>query len=194
MTIPAEQAQLVDQLKWTVEDVARVYGMPLYKINAGTIPAGTPIEALNQQYYDDCLQPHIEAFELALDEGLAVPSGMGVEMDITGLLRMDQGKAMSMLGDGVKNTILKPNDARRRLNLPPVEGGETLYMQQQNYSLAALAKRDAGADPFGKAASATPSLPTPPAPPASTPAPAKDLDEVETAALIDSFTKGLEHV
>ena len=35
--------------------------------------------------------------------------------------------------------------------LPPVPGGDTPYLQVQNYSLAALAKRDAG-DPFAKPA------------------------------------------
>jgi phage portal protein BeeE len=33
--------------------------------------------------------------------------------------------------------------------LPPVAGGDSPYMQQQNYSLEALAKRDTQEDPFG---------------------------------------------
>ena len=31
----------------------------------------------------------------------------------------------------------------------PVEGGDTPYLQQQNFALAALAKRDGTANPFG---------------------------------------------
>jgi hypothetical protein len=31
-----------------------------------------------------------------------------------------------------------------------VQGGDTPYLQQQNYSLAALDKRDTSEDPFGK--------------------------------------------
>jgi phage portal protein BeeE len=38
----------------------------------------------------------------------------------------------------------------------PVAGGDSPYLQQQNYSLAALAKRDSSPDPFDKA---TPSEP-----------------------------------
>lgn len=49
-----------------------------------------------------------------------------------------------------KNTILTPNEARKSENLPPVEGGDSLFLQQQNFSLAALAKRDASEDPFAK--------------------------------------------
>ncbi len=38
---------------------------------------------------------------------------------------------------------MAPNEARRREDLPPVDGGDTPYLQVQNYSLAALANRDA---------------------------------------------------
>jgi phage portal protein BeeE len=51
---------------------------------------------------------------------------------------------------------MAPNEGRGKLDLKPVEGGESPYLQQQNYSLAALAKRDAQADPF---APDTPALP-----------------------------------
>ncbi|HBA7796515.1 TPA: phage portal protein, partial [Escherichia coli] len=68
-------------------------------------------------------------------------------------------RRIKTLGEGVKNTILTPNEARRRENLPPLPGGDALYLQQQNYSLEALSRRDAREDPFassGKTASAPP--------------------------------------
>lgn len=46
---------------------------------------------------------------------------------------------------------MAPNEGRYRLNLPPVDGGESPMIQVQNYSLAALAKRDAQSDPFATA-------------------------------------------
>jgi len=49
-----------------------------------------------------------------------------------------------------KSGIKKINEARRRLDLGPITGGDTAYLQEQNYSLEALAKRDARADPFAK--------------------------------------------
>jgi phage portal protein BeeE len=38
---------------------------------------------------------------------------------------------------------LSPNEARAVVNLPPVAGGESPYLQQQNWPLAALADRPA---------------------------------------------------
>jgi HK97 family phage portal protein len=166
MTIPAEQAQLIEQLRWTVEDVARAFAMPLYKIGAGQVPTSNNVEALQKQYYDDCLQILIESLELCLDEGLgltesaSLPLETGTEVDLDGLLRMDSESQVKMLGEGVKNSIFAPDEARGKVNLPPVPGGKYPLAQQQNYSLEALAKRDASADPFGTAK-----------PPAAAPAP-----------------------
>jgi phage portal protein BeeE len=59
---------------------------------------------------------------------------------------------------------MAPNEGRAKLDLKPAEGGNSPYLQQQNYSLAALAKRDAQADPF---ATAAPKAPVAAAPAAS---------------------------
>jgi hypothetical protein len=45
--------------------------------------------------------------------------------------------------------ILSPNEQRAKLDKRPVEGGDSPMVQQQNFSLEALAKRDAQDDPFG---------------------------------------------
>lgn len=180
MTIPPEAAQLIDQLKWTSEDIARAFRMPLYKINAGPVPTSNNVQALQQQYHSDCLQGYIEAVEALLDDGLSLPSGLSTEFDLDGLLRMDSLGQMEVLTKGVGGAILKPNEARAKLNRPPVAGGDTVYLQQQNYSLEALAKRDSQEDPFGTAKPPTPAPaaePGPAAAPAPAPAAAKAEDD-----------------
>lgn len=160
-TIPAEQAQLIEQLKFTVEDVARAFNMPLYKVQAGQAPTFNNVGALNLEYYQQVLQPYIESIELLLDEGLGLPSDLSVEFDLDGLFRMDPLSRAEIADKRIKAGTLKPNEARAADNLPPVEGGDACYLQQQNYSLSALAKRDASDDPFGTAKPA----PLPPAKP-----------------------------
>jgi len=170
MTIPASDAQLIEQLNWTVEDIARAFGVPLYKINSGPMPTNNNVEALESQYYSGCLQVLVESIELCLTEGLGLgygaTIGYEVELDLDGLLRMDSATQIEMLSKAVGGAIMAPNEAREKRNLKPVTGGDSVYLQQQNYSLEALARRDAQPDPFGK----TPvSAPTPDAAP-----PAKD--------------------
>jgi len=155
MTITAEQAQLVDQLRWTVEDIARCFHIPIYKIG-GPIPGAANVEALNQTYYSDCLQSLIESFEAVMDDGLSLKPARHTEIDLDGLLRMDAPSMVKTEAEGVKAGIKSPNESRRRLNLPPVQGGDTPYLQQQNFSLAALDERDRSGDPFGKGGSDDP--------------------------------------
>lgn len=190
MTIPAEQAQLADQLKLTAEAIARDFHIPLHKLGSGQQPSYSNIGALNQDYYSQCLQQHIEGIELGLSEGLALPARYEVELELDALLRMDPKTRAETDEINIRAGKLSPNEARFRDNLPPVVGGESPYLQQQNYSLAALAKRDAQADPF---ATSTPA-------PAPTPAPEPEPVDKDIEAANEQFTailvavqKGLAH-
>jgi HK97 family phage portal protein len=160
MTVKAVEAQLIDQLKWGDEKICAVHHVPAFMVGVGPLPAYNDVEPLNQQYYSQCLQIHIESIELCLDEGLGLRADQGVEFDIDNLIRMDSTKKMKIATDGIKGAVFTPNFARKKYyNLPPMVGGDALYLQQQNYSLEALAKRDAKDDPFGG------NTPPPPAPP-----------------------------
>lgn len=154
LTVDPVDAQLVEQLKWTAEVVCSTFHVPPYKIGVGQMPTYDNIQSLNVEYYSQCLQILIEAAELSLDEGLNTGEKLGTEFDLDGLLRMDAVTQMEALEKSAG--ILSPNEMRAKLDKKPVEGGNSPMVQQQNYSLEALAKRDAQDDPFGKA---LPSLP-----------------------------------
>lgn len=180
-TINPVDAQLIEQLGWTAQDICRAFGVPAYKIGVGAMPAYNNIEALDQAYYSQTLQEPIECIELLLDEGLELPTGYGTEFDLDGLLRMDTRTQVAVLGDEIRAGYLSPNEARQRRGLAPTTGGESPMMQQQNYSLEALAKRDAGADPFGTAQAGPPKAPES-APAADEGDPVnKELDALERA-------------
>lgn len=172
MQMTAEAAQLAEQLKWTVEDVARAFHYPLFKLGGPLPPYAGNVESLIISYYTDCLQILIESLESCLDEGLALPLGMGTEMDLDNLMRMDTTALFETNSKGVGGGWMKPNEARFKANYPSVKGGDTPYLQQQNYSLAALNKRDTSDDPFPKS--------NPPTPTELPPAKNLDDDELET--------------
>ena len=126
--------------------------------------AATNVAALEQSYYSDCLQAPIEDLELCLDEGLEVPDDQGFEVDVDGLLRMDPAARYDAHTKAVAGGWMTPNEARAAENLPSVAGGDTPYLQQQNYSLGALAKRDKEGAP-----SSAPAAPPPAADPPKEP-------------------------
>jgi HK97 family phage portal protein len=186
MTAKAVDSQLIEQLKWTAEVVCSTYHVPPYKIGVGTMPTYNNIQSLNVEYYSQCLQAHIEAIEACLDEGLGMDGfTIGTEIDTENLLRMDSVTQMDVLEKS--KGILAPNEQRKKLDLLPKAGGDSPMLQQQNYSLEALAKRDAQADPFSPAASAAPS----PDVAAATEAAAVANDNAQRALALYEIRKGL---
>ena len=67
----------------------------------------------------------------------------GTEFDIDDLLWMDTATRTKAATDAVSGGVLSPNEARLKyFGLGGVPGGDTPYMQQQMFSLEALAERD----------------------------------------------------
>lgn len=188
MTISAVDSQLIEQLKMTAEMVCACFHVPGYKIGVGQMPTVNNTAALNQQYYDQCLQYIIEKMELRLDEGLEVETPFEIWFDVNVLLRMDPQARYAAHNEAIKGSWKSPNEARQEEDLPPVVGGESPMAQQQNYSLAALAKRDAKEDPFAtaKPAEAKPALPAP----SDSEDDDEEIDE-EARAMADVIIKGL---
>jgi HK97 family phage portal protein len=180
MKAKATDAQLIEQLKWSAEVVCSVYHVPPYKIGVGAMPTVNNVQSLNIEYYSQCLQVLIEAIELCLDEGLGTGETLGTEFDLEGLLRMDSVTQMEVLEKA--SGVLTIDEKRRKLDLKPVTGGDSVYLQQQNYSLEALAKRDAMENPFGPNGSNA----APPAAPV-----ANDNAEAEARAALVEIYKGL---
>lgn len=128
-------SQLVEQMRYSDEQICQPFGIPPFKVGIGSIPAGLGVDAINQLYYADALQAHIEAMENLLDDGLRVERPLGIELDLWPLLRMDVGKQADvetkLTGGGIKT----PNEGRHAFGLEPLEGGDTVYMQQQDFPL-----------------------------------------------------------
>ena len=164
---------MVEQLKFTAEVVCSTFHVPPYKIGVGASPTATNVQALNLEYYSQCLQTLLEAAEVCLDEGLGTGDKLGTEFDIDNLLRMDSATQMDVL-DKAKN-ILTLDERRKRLDAPPITGGGTVYLQQQDHSIEAIAARD---KQLIEQAENPPALPAPAPPPVNDDEP----DEAEQEA------------
>ena len=141
MAVNATDAQLVEQLKWTSETIATTYGIPLYKVGLGTMPTANNLQALNVEYYGQSLQGLIEDAESCLDDGLGLDSEtIGTRFDIDGLLRMDSATQMDVLERS--KSILTLDERRAKLNAAGITGGATVYLQEQDHSIEAIAARD----------------------------------------------------
>lgn len=140
MKAKAVDTQLIEQLQWSAQVICSTYHVPPYKIGIGEMPTFNNIQSLNIEYYSQCLQVLIESVELCLDEGLEMNEGTGTELDTDNLLRMDSVTQMEVL-DKAKS-VMTLDERRKRLDLKGVTGGGTIYLQQQDHSIEAIAARD----------------------------------------------------
>lgn len=161
MMITARDAELVNQLKLSAEMVCQAFHVPPYMVNVGPPPNYNNAQALIQLYYGQCLQVLIEAIEKLIREGLSMGSVTGVRFDLEALMRMDTLSATEAATKAIAGGLKKPNEARRIFDLPPVEGGDDVFLQRQCWPLDLL-----GSD-------------VPPPTPAPAPPPAKGLSLVE---------------
>jgi HK97 family phage portal protein len=163
LTMNAVDAELIAQLGWTAANICSVFHVPAWMIGAAEIPRGVQLDAMTQLYYSQAIQALTTNFETVLDDGLGLAgTDYGTEFDIDDLIWMDTATKTKAAADAIGAGAMSPDEARLRyFGLGPVEGGDTPYMQQQMFSLKALAQRDA-ADPFSTpepAPMAAPALP-----------------------------------
>jgi HK97 family phage portal protein len=163
LTMNAVDAELIAQLGWTASNVCSAFHVPAWMIGAAEIPRGVQLDAMTQLYYSQAIQALTTNFETVLDDGLGLAgTDYGTEFDIDDLIWMDTATKTKAAADAIGAGAMSPDEARLRyFGLGPVEGGDTPYMQQQMFSLKALAQRDA-ADPFSvpePAPMAAPALP-----------------------------------
>jgi HK97 family phage portal protein len=143
MSVNANDAQLIEQLKWTAETVCSAFHVPPYMVAVGPPPPYANIEPLVQQYYSQCLQSLFINLEQSLDAGLELPKPYGTEFDPDDLIWMDSASKSKAATDGIGSGGMSPNEARERYYaLGPVPGGDTPYMQQQYWPLTQLAERE----------------------------------------------------
>lgn len=128
-------SQMIEQMRYSDEQICQPFGIPPFKVGIGTIPSSLGVDGLNQLYYADALQTHIEHMEGLLNDGLKVSAPLSIELDLEPLLRMDVAKQAEVHTKLVGGGIETPNEGRLPFNLGPLEGGDTVYMQQQDIPL-----------------------------------------------------------
>lgn len=155
MVMTSTDAQLIEQLKWTIEDIARCFRVPMYLLADVTRMTYKNSEQAAQSYYSGCLRYHVEEIEARFSTDFDLDEAVEyVAFDVRSMFRMDTQERFNAYRAGIAAAVLAPNEARAWEGLGPVEGGEEPRMQMQYVPLS------------------TPvAAPAPPAPPAAAPAP-----------------------
>ncbi|MGI8423573.1 MAG: phage portal protein [Chloroflexota bacterium] len=125
-----EQMQLEPLRKYQAGDIATLLGIAPHMLGLvdKTTSWGTGIAEMGQGFVTYTLNAHIGRVRQAIDSSLLVRelTGRYVEFDPGGLLRGSIQQQYAAHDQGIKGGFVAPNDARRDLDMPPVEGGEDL--------------------------------------------------------------------
>jgi len=130
---PAD-VQLLETRKYTVEDIARWFGIPSAMINdtSKTTTWGTGVEQLIEGFYKFRLRPMLESLEQSIDKRVLTTAQRmkyTVEFSLDAILRGSLKDRLETGSKAVQNGLMTRNEWRQLENLPPIEGGDTLTVQ-----------------------------------------------------------------
>lgn len=140
--VAQSDAQLIEQQKLSALDIARVFGVPYALISDTAGPqAGT--EALITYWLSIGLGSLIESIERSLDRLFKLDANNRIELDPTPLLRVDQASLVDSLGNAIQKGVMTPDEARSRIRLSRVPGGNQAYLQRQMTAMDLLSQLNA---------------------------------------------------
>lgn len=125
-SMTAEDAQFLQSRQFSVEEIARWFGVPPHMLAQTDKQTswGTGVEEQNRGLARTVLMPWASRIEQRLSRLL--PSPRFVEFDFKGLERGSPDQEIELLIKQVRGGLLTQNEARAILNLPPIEGADTL--------------------------------------------------------------------
>lgn len=126
--ITPKDAELLAGRRFTVEEIARVYGLPLEVV--GLIESGGDLAEARKQVYTDVLPPITDTLAGQLDQDLLVVEygapDYYFEFDLNEKLRGDPVARFQAITSAVGAPWLTRNEARALENRPSIEGGDDI--------------------------------------------------------------------
>jgi len=166
LTITSQDAQLIEAQRLSIEDIARVYGVPLPVIGDLSHATLQNTEQLIQHWLSVSLGAQLENIEQSFNALFGFGPRDYCELNTAALLRADFEKRIEGYTRAIQGALMMPNEARTAEGLSPVPDGDRLYAQAQIQPLGTPTP-----DPAASASS------TPAATPAQGDTPAAPPDE-----------------
>ena len=130
-----KDAQFVESKEVSVKDIARFFGVPLYKLNEGKQAYGSN-EQNAIEYVVSTLHPIITQYEeeqtYKLLTDTELKKGLEIRINLMAELKGDTASRAAWYSNGRTNGWFNVNDIRALEDLPDVEGGEE-YQASLNY-------------------------------------------------------------
>lgn len=132
ITMPFEDAQLLETRQFQVEEIARIFGVPPFMIghNEKTTSWGSGVEAMGTGFVRYTLRTHLHAFTNEINRKFFRTVSKFAEFDTTELERADTKTLFDAFGVALggqgKPGFMSQNEVRRRLNLAETTDGDRI--------------------------------------------------------------------
>jgi len=118
-----KDAEMMSVRRWAIERVAAVYGVPL-----GMVGLADNLAEAQTQFYSDTLPPYCEEFTKMLNQRILVRvydwTDGCFEFNLDEKLMGDERLKTLVAASG--RPVMTTDEARAKLNLPPIDGGDEL--------------------------------------------------------------------
>lgn len=142
LSLSANDSQIIEAQKMSIEDIARVYRVPLPILGVTENSSYNNVHGLISYWKASGLGFLLGHIEQGLEVLFGLPEDEYIEFSTDALLRTDMQSRVEALTTGITGGLFAPNEARAREMLPPVDGGDMPRVQQQMIPLDS----DPGAD------------------------------------------------
>lgn len=113
-----EDKGIADARKYSIEDISRIYGVPVTYLSSAAPNNYGSLEWLTRMYLDSCLQHWFSTWSSEIELKL----GEAPIFDTDHIVRPSVAENFAALRTGVESGVISRNEARERLDYDPMEG------------------------------------------------------------------------
>ena len=132
ISVNPSDAQLLETRQFNVVDICRFFGVSPVKAFDLSKSSYSTVEATELAFLTDTLSPLLEKIELEFERKLYKPSekdSIDVRFDTAMLLRADKQSLANYYQTLFNIGVVSPNDIRKQLDMPAIEGGDNTFVQ-----------------------------------------------------------------
>lgn len=124
--LSAADSQMIESRQYNVQDIARFFGISPVLLGDLSHSSYSTLEAVQNQFLLQTLQPYITMIEDEFNRKLLLPSesNLTINLDETYLMRSDKTATATYYSTLIDKGILCVNEARRELGYSEIEGGD----------------------------------------------------------------------
>jgi HK97 family phage portal protein len=132
-TVPNDAAQFLESRRFSVEEIARAFNIPLSMMGVPGAQSYASVESNAIQFVTHTLRPFIEKMEWSYSRLL--PNEAFLKFNVDGLLRGDFNSRISAYSVGLQSGFMSVNDVRRLEDLSSTDGGDQYRVPLANIAL-----------------------------------------------------------